>query len=255
MANACIAFSNLADAGALLASSQELLAPVSNLQHPDVVRRWRGTEVGLGSFVCDLGGALQIDTVALMGMTMSAAGTGRVRISAMDSTGETGELFDTGVVPVSNVYNQLIALSLAPVAGRFVRVDLADAGAAYVEAGRLFIGLRRTFLRNFDYGWQRGFVDLSLVKRTRGGQQQVWRDVVYRTLDLNFSWLEETEKNDFVEDVDRVNGLKDDVLFVIDPESTNLARDSIWGLMATITPVANPQMEVFSKQYRIEERL
>jgi hypothetical protein len=255
MGIACIAYRNLADTATLLASSQELLAPVTNLQHPDVSRRWRSTEAGLGSFVVDLGALTSIDTVALIGTTMSASGTLRIRISATDSTGVAGGLFDSGVDLVDADYNQTIALLTTPVSGRYILFSLADADADYVEAGRVFVGLRSQFEINFSYGWSITTVDRSVTKDTRGGQTQVWRDNLYRVFDVAFENLSVSERYGFIEEIERANALKDDVLFVADTDSTNLARDSVWGLIQTTTPIVQPYFDRFSKSYKIKERL
>ncbi|MDP2410346.1 MAG: hypothetical protein Q8M26_08675 [Pseudolabrys sp.] len=255
MGVACIAYRNLADSALLLASSQELLAPVANLQRPDVARRWRSTEANTASFVADLFAASSLDTVALIGTTMSAAGTCRIRISATDSTGVAGELYDSGATLVSADYNQAIALLATPVTGRYIRIDLADPGAEYLEAGRLFVGPRSQFVINYSYGWSVTTVDRSAAKDTRGGQTQVWRDNLYRVFDVAFESLSASERYGFIEEIERANAQKDDVLFVADADSSSLARDSIWGLIQTPSPIVQPHFDRFSKTYKIKERL
>jgi hypothetical protein len=255
MANAAIAYNNLADAGVIVASDQELTLPASNLQNPHVARRWRSRFAPAFALV-DLGAATPIDTVALFGMTLGAAGTVRARISSSDATGAAGDVFDSGTVPVDANYGTYIGLLGAPASGRYVRFDLADTGAAFVEAGRVFVGTRTAFTYNHIYGWQRGWVDRSVRTKTRGGQTQIWNDNQYRTLDLTFDFVTEAQMNDLVEAIDVANGQRKDVLMIRDPASSNLARDSIWGLISDLTPASQPTFfDIYSREYKLEERL
>lgn len=255
MANAAIAYINLADAGSFLSvSSQTTTMTIANLFNRHVQRRWRST-TNSANFVLDLGGSKSIDTAGLFGMTMTAAGTIRVRLSTADTTGAAGDAYDSGVVAVNSSYGAHVSLMPAPVTARYVRIDLSDASATFVEAGRLFIGVRSSLTYNFSYGWQKGFMDRSIRTKTRGGQTQVFIDNSYRMLDVTFATLSAAERNALIEEVDRVNGQNTGVLFIIDPDSAVLARDSIWGLIVEPTTVSESHFGVFTKQYKIEERL
>jgi hypothetical protein len=141
----------------------------------------------------------------------------------------------------------------APVSARYIRIDIVAATLA--ELGRVFVGARTRFQYNFVKGWARTWNDLSLRSKTRGGQTQIFPDSVYRTYDVSFDFLTQSDRDGFVEDIDRVNALKTDVLFITNPDSANLSRDSVWGLMTSLTPVVQPHIGTYTKQYTIEERL
>lgn len=247
---ASVLYRNLVDAATALASSQIVLAPVSNVQNEHVARKWRSITPA-DSIVVDFGASVSIDTVAAMGLT---ATTMRVRLSTADSSGATGDAFDSGVDPVDQNYLQSVVLLPSAVSARYLRIDLAS-GGDYVEMGRLVAGVRSAFTYNFGFGWGRTWVDPSIRTKTRGGQTQISPEQSYRTLDLSFEWVSEADRYGFVETIDRDNGLKTDVLFITDENSSNLARDSVWGLLADITPVTQPFFDIYAKQYRIEERL
>lgn len=251
MSAAAIAWVNLADSGSVSASSQELLLPASNLQNPHVARKWRSLTAS-ASFVITLAAAASIDTFGVFGIS---AETIRIRASAVDTSGTAGELYDSGTHSVDDAYASFIGLKSVAASGLYVLVELATTSADYVEAGRVFVGARTQFPINFAYGWNRARVDRSIRTKTRGGQTQVFPDNMYRTLDVSFDYLDEDTANGVVETVDRVNGLQTDVLFITDPESSNLPRDSIWGLIAEATPLVNPSFAIRTKQYKIEERL
>lgn len=253
--NACIAYDNLFDSAMVTASSQQLLAPATNLQVAHIAKRWRSEEANTASVVADFLSSVSIDTLGVFGLTVSSIGTTRLRLSTADSSGLAGDAYDSAAVAVDTNYNQAIALLSAPVTARYLRLDVADSGADFVEAGRILATLRTQFSRNFGWSWQRQRVDRSIQTKTRGGQTLIWRDGSYRTLDVTFNFVDPADTYGIVETIDRLNGIKDDILFVIDPTSTNLARDCIWGLVSTITPVVNPNFDIYSKQYKIEERL
>jgi hypothetical protein len=260
MGNACIAYTNLVDTAALItATSSNLLLPVSNITNPHIARKWRGTTPAQDSIIIDMGAMVNFDTMAAFGLTGNAI---RMKASAIDSTGAAGEVFTQPdmIGSVNGIfydqrYNSSIALLPAPLSARYFRIDKFDDSGGLVEVGRVFIGLRTQFSYNFAKGWSRTYSDLSLRSKTRGGQTQVFPDTVFRTIDVTFDFLTQSDRDGFVEDVDRTNALKTDVLFVTNPDSANLARDSVWGLMTSLTPVVQPSVSTFTKQYTIEERL
>lgn len=255
MANCSVAYINLADAGTISSSSQKLLAPASLLQDPHVSRRWRGNNGDSDYFIVDLLALKSIDTFGVFGLTLSVTGTIRVRASSADSTGATGDIYDSGAVAVDALYNSFIGLMVTTASARYVRVDLNDVGAAYVEAGRIFVGLRAEFLINFKFGWNVQWFDRSTRTKTRGGQTQVMRDNCYRVADLTFDFIPTAQRYDLIESIDRINGLHTDILMIMEPDAANLAQRAIWGLVQDITAVSQSFFDVFSKQYKIEERL
>lgn len=249
MANACIAYTNLVDtASAITATASNILLPPSNITNAHIARKWRGATTGGDSIIVDMGAPVTFDTVALFGLTADQV---VISASLVDATGVAGEVY-TVTNSVDQDYLSTIALTTSKSA-RYFRFDVTT--SAYAEMGRAFIGVRTQFSYNFVKGWSRTWVDTSLRSKTRGGQTQVWPDVAYRAYDLSFDFLTQADRDGFIEDIDRVNALKTDVLFITDPSSTNLARDSVWGLMTSITPVVQPSAGLYTKQYQIEERL
>ncbi len=250
---ACIVSVNLADLGTISASSSILLSPPSTLQTPDVTERWRSAEAGQGNFIEYISSSF--DTIAVEGTTMSATGQARVRVSSTDSSGVAGDIEDTGWFVVDGGYNRLVVLLTSVATSGYVRVDLSDPGEDYVEAGRLVVGERTQFTVNFQYGWGSGYVSRSIINKTAAGLTKIWRRSKVRTLDVTFSFLSESERHGLVETIDRDNGVEDDILFIVDPTSSKLERDSIWGLATTLSQVTQPYPEIFVKQYQIEQRL
>jgi hypothetical protein len=271
MANAAVLHANLADDGTLSVSDEEALMRVAMLQDPHVLRRWRSRTL-TPYFVLDLGATASIDTIMLRGMTVTDDCTLRVRISSADATGAAGDVYDsatdypTGIEDGDDVFDVdygalLILLPAVLSTGRYVRIDFNEAGsgATYVEAGRLGVGVRTAFDINFAPGATVGWIDRSIRAKTRGGQTLVWHDDKHRAVSLNMEWVTSSQRYGLVETMDRVNGQSTDILLVLDTESDNLARDSIWGLVSDLTPVAYTNIygsdgAIFQKSYQIEER-
>lgn len=251
MGNAALLYENLADDATIAVSSQLAAAAGALVQNVHVARKWRSESSG-DWLLADLGAFMSLDTIAVMGLTATEY---RVRLSSSDPGGAAGDILDTGTLAVDQAYAQAIALLDAPAAARYLRIDLANSGGSYVEAGRLVAGLRNRFEINFSFDWSIGYVDPSIVTKTRGGQTQVSREQSYRQASLKFDFLRPTDRFGFVQEADRLNGIKDDVLFIFDEDSTALPRDTIWGRVVDLSPVSQPFFDVYSKDYRIEERL
>lgn len=261
MANLAFGYTNLADSGSVTATSQQILLPASNVLNEHVGKRWRSS-TNNDSIVIDLGSSQSIDTVWFGGLTGSAATTtARVRIATVDVTGVAGDAYDSGTLSDGGMnldvaYSSGMVLISSPVTGRYVRIDLADSAGSYVEIGRVFVGARTAMSRTFSLGWQRQWIDRSTTSETRGGQTLILKDTILRSLVLSLDNVTEAEKNGVIEDIDRLNGQSTDILVITDPDSTNLPRDSLWGLVRDLTPVIQPQWyTTFSKQFSVKERL
>jgi hypothetical protein len=252
MANAAIAYTNLADAATLTASSQALTMPAANVQSAHVGRRWRSLSATSEILTFQWSSDQTIDTLAVFGTTMTAAGT--VQFTLKDSLANV--LDSSSALVVDSNFDSNIRLLGAPITNvRFLVITFSDPSASYIEAGRVFAGARSSFGTNFSYGWQYGWTDRSIRSKTRGGQTLIFRDNSFRTLDVSFNFLTSDERNGFVESIDRVNLASTDVLFITDTASANLPRDSIWGLITDQSPVVQPYFDRFAKKYSIEERL
>lgn len=251
MANACIAYTNLADtASVITATSANLLLPVSNVINPHIARKWRGAVVGGDSVIVDMGATVSFDTIAAFGLTGT---TIALKASSVDFSGIAGDMASSGALTFDQNYKSQLYLLPSPAGARYFRFDLV--GPSTVEIGRIFIGVRKQFAYNYVKGYTRTWNDLSLRTKTRGGQTQIFPDAVFRTYSVSFDFLKDSDRIGFIEDIDRVNALKSDVLFVTDPNSANMSRDSVWGLMSQLTPVVQPYVGTYTKSYQIEERL
>lgn len=247
MARAKIGYINLADAATITATSQLLLAPVSNVTDPNVKRKWRSNTTD-DSILIDLGAVTPFEAVAVMGLT---GNTVRFRYSTSDATGVTGDVYDSGIVSINQAYAQAVVVQA--VNARYVLITIS--ASVFCEAGRVAIMPLHQFGTNFTYGWQRKWIDTSVPTKTVGGQTQIYNKPIYRAVQATFNDIPATELYGDIEDMDRINGLRTDVLFITDPASTNLPRDCVWGLMTSLGANTQQYFGRFSKTYNIEERL
>lgn len=258
---------NLADDATVTASSWIISAPPSRLQNAHTSRRWQGSSGATEYVLATWTTAQSIDVIELLKCAklvsgiesaMTSAAIVRVRVSSVDLTGAAGDLYDSGISPqlvfIDEAYESLAVFLAAPVSAKAVRIDLTEAGAEAIKAGRLVIGLKDTFSINYSYGWAFGFNDLSRITRSAGGQTFIDREITYRVLNVNFEYLDETERYDFIIETERLNGLSSDVLFITNIATTHPSRDSVWGLVQDMSP-ATQSFTFFSKSYSIQERL
>jgi hypothetical protein len=259
MASACILIDNQADGARAFASSQALAMPVSNLLTPHPSERWRALADSAWIVLSKM--AAPADTVMLCGLTCGPDATVRLRLSSADSTGAAGDILDTGAVSSGNVhfdvdYSSFVWRLAAPAMWRYTRFDIVDPGASFVEAGCIVDGLSESFDFNFVSGGERQWVDRSRVSETSSGMTLTWDDVSFRRLNLSFDFISLQQKNGLIERLDRVKGRKRNVLFILDPETNNLPRDSVYGLVTDLTPVTyGSVVDIFGKQFRIDERI
>lgn len=258
MANLALAWVNWADSGTWTASGFIARRPPSTLQNKHVLRTWR-QNASSGHLLCDLLDQRSIDTIALMGFNAGTQPT-RIRISEADTSGADGSEYDSGALsdPWDSDYLPFVHLLDAAVIGRYVRVDWTTT-AAYGECGRGFIGVRRALTINFAPGWAPPyFNDPSIPTIGRGGQTYVDDREKYRTCTVTLQAASETELNEVIREIN-MRGKFSDLLFMTDPDSDNLSRDSIWGYFETDDPPTEPTIvggePMFTKTYVIRERL
>lgn len=266
MASEFAIITNYADASTvtLTASSGLTGNPVSNLQNKHVMRTWIGRNGTTENITIDFGASPPaIDAVAMLNLVgFDATAVTRLRASNTDTSGQAGEMYDSTSAAgrVDGDYRALIFLLSSQVTARYWRIDLNQGGLTRIEAGRLAMGQRQAVSRNFSVNWQRGWKDPTTREENRDGQE--FEDIrdPYRTAQVSYEFLVLSERNGFVEQIDRDLGTHGDFLWIEDPTSSNLGRDCIWGhIDGDNAPVIEPAIfqdgnRVFSKTYRIRER-
>jgi hypothetical protein len=241
---------------------------VTKLQQKDIRRNFRTGATTSVSIIGSYAANQSADTFALLNTNSTAVGVVRVMTFATlaNAIAGTSILFDSnpsGAVAglVDPNYKNAIVLAPSVQTGwKAFRIDLVDASLSYLEAGFLFIGTRTQFAYNYAYGAQITTVDPSIPKLTKGGQTNIMQRTKFRRWEMPFDFVTEVQRWSVVEQIDLLNGISLPVLFIGDPSSTNLGRDSVFGLITESSPVVSVQGfdsaggMGSSKSYKIDQR-
>ncbi len=257
-----IAYLNLSDAGTILASSSLVLTPPSILQDPHIARKWRGRLGETEYLTIDLGSIQTIDTVMLRGLNLTAAGVTRLRVSLADTSAQDGSAYDgtSEAGRVDPVYGTLLFLLPSPVSGRYLRIDLTEPAASYIEAGRLFVGLRHELEFGISFGPNYRWIDRSGEAESRGGQDYIDADNSRRCWTMTIPLMSESFATDVWEELDRICGIRLAFLVIRNVNSSHFGRDSLWGRRKQIAGISqraggNDDGGAFSTSFEIYERL
>jgi hypothetical protein len=260
MANGALAYLNLFDSATPTASSAGTSTPITNLQNAHVANKWRGTGGTTDNFTATWTSDQTADTFAVMGLGSTFLATGTVRLQLFNSA--AAQIYDSGTVAAVVDPNYGYAIHLLTPATyttiRSAKWTFVQAGASYIEAGRVFAGVRTALTFNFQPGAQRTWITNTKKVKSRGGQTFVDRSTGRaRTEEFTLSLIDQTQRWSLHEAMDIANADHTDVLFVKDTASTNLGRDTIWGLVEQVSPVTQPFTDAthYTRSYKIEERL
>lgn len=257
MAKAKLLYQNRAEGATASASSSNAGTAASQLVTPNRRKVWRAVSgINPVSFTLDLGAAYDIDVVAVLETNLTAAGTRRVRLSNASNFSPTtyDSTAEAPAEELNTTYKQLVHLLPSTVTSRYIKVDLDDAAVSYHEAGLAIAGALTQVGRNYKDGWSWLARDLSEVAQSVGGATYVSRRPILRGLDLLFESLTHAEGRGLATNIATINGNSRPILVVLDPASTDLGRDTIWGLPEGELAVVFSNSAVSALRLRVFER-
>jgi hypothetical protein len=243
--NISAAWANIAGNGTLTASSAATGMPITLLQQKDPIRHWRSGAGTSAYFDLTFAATQSADTFSIIGTNLTAAGIVRVQLSNVAAG--NSEIYDSnsGAVAgqVDPVYQDAHILASAVKSGwKYCRITLTDASLSYIEAGFLFISTRTQLSYNFDYGHQFYPIDPCDHKKTAGGTTDIVpHGPIYRRCVLTVGSLTEAQRWSVFQAIGMTNGRSTPILLILDPSSSNLGRDSIFGLIQDDVPVTSIQ--------------
>lgn len=221
---------NDVDAGVVTASTSVGSLPAVNVKDFDIQKVWRATS-NTANLTVDVNTTLTLSVVAAINVNATTGDTFRVRSSVTDPTATSSLSYDSGSVGgVDPVYSKFVHFLPSAVSYRYLRLDMTQSTPP--EVGRLMSGGDWTPSRH-----------LSLVNPP----ESLWRDPSRRFYSIGqnvfidslapqrgyrftLNGLTDDEKVSQIDELNRVRGLRKDLLICIDDQSPNLGRDSIWGL-------------------------
>lgn len=252
-----IAWENLADDAVVAASSEQASAPGANVQNQHISKKWKAVEgVNSASLLFDMGSSVACAALAALGSNLTAAGTLRLRGSDSDSTGVTGEKYDSTLINAGAKAGYGAAyLSFTSATARYWLLNLADASVTTLQVGRVFLGPKWVPDEDMEIGWSMVSRDPSKKTKSYGGQ--VFSDVRPQARALQFTLLCQSEAqlygNAFA--MARVNGVVRDVLAIPNISSSYLSEQAVFGLVEASDPLVNDDYAFYSQKFSIEERL
>jgi hypothetical protein len=265
MSNIAAAWTNIATvvAGCTLTATSEASGMlVTKLQQEDTKRNYRSGAATSISITATYATNQSADTFFLTNTNLTTAGIARVRLRAAD----TSLVYDSNSGSVAGQvdpnYKDLVILAPSVQTGwRTAQFDLTDTSQTYIEGGFLFIGTRTQFDYNHSWGDGRVKVDPSIFEKPKGGQTKIKIRPPFWQWDIPMGWVTEAQKNGALEQIMLLNGRRLPVLFLMNPASTNLGRDSIFGLIQDSVPVVS--LEAYdsaggimsSTSFKVEQRL
>ena len=214
MANIRFIHDFASDRASLTASTTAGALAASNLKRNEKAAIWRSTAT-TATLTATWTTAEAVDSVALGWTNLTALATVTVKLYTLaadmvpvsattvnpDSALPLGE-FVWGVDPLvmggaqsARVASQVQVWIGQAASVKKVEVIISDPlnPLGYVEASRLSIGMRRTMETNPKYGVKLGFVDRSTLSRAESGDVRAEAQGIYRTLDLDFEYLESAD--------------------------------------------------------------
>lgn len=234
MANARLAWINLADSAALAASDDDAAYPVANLQSPRASKVCRSTgladELSPFTVECVLVDAALVSCVALAGVNGSTGASWRVR-TWLDS-GMSSLVYSTGwqSLPAGHVVVAWLDAALAEA----VSIDLADEGnpAGYIEVSRLYVADYLEIERDADFGGVLRWVEGAAFQRAASGAALAESRAPLRELAFALPELVLSERAKVFEML-RL-GKRQDVLVALHPEHADSALEADYTLIGRL---------------------
>lgn len=254
MARYALSTLNRVDGGTVTVSGAVSGLPAANVQDT-ILRRVCRSQATSWQAVVDFGAAHDVDVVALGGIGgASASATLRVELDSSDTFGGG---YDSGTVAAGLDTDTGYALHLpgATQIYRYMRVTLADTGAAFLDVGRLWAGgvFRPGIGPTYD-GYSEGRVDASEVERAPwSGAQFVDQRASWRFVTPIWRLLTEAEALDTCREIARRVGARGQVLVLPNTESSRLAGEAFFGRPTEPAQIQAVTYGYWSVGMRIEE--
>lgn len=232
---------------------------VNNLKSPDVAEPFRSSNTSIG-IVADFGQSIDLNATMLAGLNTTAIEY-RIRLSDTDSTGKSGEIFDSTLTVATGkefdkVHGLFVYLFDQTYTGQYLRIDINDTAGNInnLEAGRWWAGKAFIPNKSFRYGWSLGVRDNSQQRQSPGGQIKVNKRPQQQTIEVNFASLNEGEVNEFVDTLLTEVGLYSDLLIVPDGVQDRRAYESIWGYLEDLRNRSHRTLRKYSFRMTVVER-
>ena len=236
--------------------------PLANLQDAQPRRRAR-LNAASATIDVDLLAALPVDCVKLLSTTLSAKATIRVRLANVSSFATV--LADTGTINAEaqdEAQGNVVLVLPAPVTARYLRIDLTDGAAAFMDIGLLVAGQLWRLQRGTGYGIREGRVMLDRRDRNpfTGAEFPVPAIINPRFAAFTLPALSVAEARNQHRDLLRRLGAAGDALWIAELGDSMVERNrrAIWGAMnapGEDAAISRDSLPLASRGFRMVERV
>ena len=194
MANIRFIHDFASDRATLTASSTAGALAVSNMQRNEKAAVWRSTTT-TATITATWAQAVEVDSFAMGGSNLTSGATITIRLFALAE--DADPVLAVEASPDSGfgaaVSQAQAWFAKTPIEKVEIEISDADNPDGYIEVSRLCIGLRHEMTYNPKYGAALGLVDRSKSSRAESGDVRVDEQGTYRTLSIDFGYIEATD--------------------------------------------------------------
>lgn len=285
MANAILAYGNLADTAALYGGDWLGELPLSNLQDRRLGQLARSATASTGDswFDADFGATRLFKVAALVNHNLSVAAQYRIRLSLdpnfIDSVADSGwtdvwpVVYPFGSLPwgspswwagkypadqIGRYTGAVVFVLSSLTAAQYLRVEISDPGNpdGFVQIGRLFVADGWQPTRNMTYGASLAWEDRTQVQEALSGAEYFDTRPPVRVARFGLEAMTESEAMSQAFELQRAMGVSGEVLFIWDPaDTTHALRRRFLGRLRTLSPIENPGPDRWKAPFEIKELL
>lgn len=262
MSNALLSYVNLIDAAATTLTASHETSPhtVDRLSSPIIGRRWR-TETLTAHATADFGSDVSIDVVALRfprDTTFPTTGNVQHQFDPDGGTAGAGATHDSAAVALGAVdgYGYHLYRIGSTISARYWRFTFSGvSGVSFIDVGRAWAGEEFRPERNISYDHADAWNDLSRVSRNnRSGAEFVDTRPNQRNYSLALETMPDSDRQT-IRELKRTAGVSGQILFVSDPDDTNLGKEICIGRLQESTPIRHPTISLYATTFNLLESL
>lgn len=229
--------------------------PASSLADAVIAKPWRTSGATSAYVEIDLTTARSIGFLIGAGLTLASGDTIRVRLG---TSAGAGDLLDQSAAgTIDGNYLQWVYVLSSAVAAQHLRLDItatSRAAQGYFDFGRLWVGTTWQPTYDREFGASEQWKDHSSDRRgERSGVAFPLNTWQQRIAAFSLGALTETEAKDDLREMARVTGIREQIAFIPDPDSSWIAQEAILGRMRDSTPIRHPEFGIRTKVFEIHE--
>lgn len=183
-----IQYDNLLDDASLTASSTATGYSADYLKDIHLSAKWRSTGDTSENIVVDLGSAMSVDSIAILGHNLTSGATLKIQGNDTDAWGAPS-VDETITASADDIVHFFTSAS-----HRYWRFTFADASNpdGYIEAGRLFVGGYTEVTKAMAKSFPEQYIDTSEQYFSESGQVFGVSGYRYRVYNFSFPYLSRT---------------------------------------------------------------